>query len=98
MLGMFAYASSFNQAISSFTTSNVETMTVMFLDATVFNQDIIGWDTSSVTNMESMFNNAETFNWDLSGWDVDAVTSCGGFSVGTDNWTEPKPQFTSCTP
>ena len=45
-----------------------------------------------------MFQGATSFNQDLSGWSVNNVTSCTDFSDGATSWSDPKPNFTSCTP
>jgi surface protein len=48
-------ASSFNQDISSWDTSNVQDMSYMFCNAESFDQDIGDWDTSNVETMNKMF-------------------------------------------
>ena len=72
---MFRGATSFNQDLSGWDTSNVTATMMMFYEATSFNQDLSGLDTSNVTSMAFMFYNAESFNQDLSGWDTSNVVT-----------------------
>jgi surface protein len=96
MINLFFEASSFNGQISSWDTQNVTDMRNMFQDASNFNQDLSTWNVSSVTLMQRMFRNASSFNQSLLVWDVDQVTTCTDFSLDADDWTETKPNFTSC--
>jgi hypothetical protein len=53
----------------------------------------------NVTAMNRMFYNATAMNQDLSSWSVNPnVGTCSDFAFGTTSWTEPKPNFTNCTP
>jgi len=71
----FAFAdTNFNQPLSNWNVSTVESIRFMFEDNPAFNQDITGWDTGSTTLFTRMFYNATAFNQDLSGWNVSSGT------------------------
>ena len=77
MSNKFNGATSFNQDISSWDTSNVTDMSRMFYQSN-FNRDIGGWDTSNVIDMSYMFyatggGSYTNFNQDISGWDTSKV-------------------------
>ena len=71
MKELFYYNYDFNQDISSWDVSNVNSMERMFTDSN-FNQDISNWDVSGVYNMKHMFYSTP-FNQDISSWEVSNV-------------------------
>ncbi|WP_434337675.1 BspA family leucine-rich repeat surface protein [Mycoplasma capricolum] len=94
---MFSEATSFNQDISSWNTSNVKYMDFMFSNAYNFNQPIDNWNTSNVTDMGYMFDGATSFNQDLSKWNTSKVREKHNQDIGYTNvfnWKpEHKPKF-----
>ena len=99
MQTMFDENKIFNQDISSWDVSNVTIMSFMFNKSDDFNQDISSWNVANVTSMNRMFFEAGVMNQDLSSWSVNPnVVACSDFSFNANAWTEPKPNFTNCTP
>ncbi len=78
MQSMFENATSFNQEINHWDTSNIEDMGSMFNNASAFNQNIGDWNTAMVTDMNGMFNNASAFNQNIGAWNTEKVTDMSG--------------------
>jgi len=72
---IFNSATSFNQDISIWDTSNITNMYGMFAQAYAFNQNIGNWNTANVTDMNSMFSNATAFNHNIGNWNTANVTN-----------------------
>lgn len=83
MDSMFYEAKAFNQDITGWDVSNVESMNSMFRATPYFNQDIGEWDVSGVGRMNSMFRNASVFEQNLSEWDVSYVAESSNFATGS---------------
>ena len=66
---------SFNENISNWNVSKVESMKGMFYNAVSFNQDISNWWVSNVWWMNDMFHNAVSFDQNIFNWPVHALCS-----------------------
>lgn len=81
---MFEGATAFNQDISGWNTTEVNSMKEMFYNASTFNQPLNSWDVSNVTDMDFMFKDAKAFNQDLSQWCVPLISSLpNSFATGS---------------
>ena len=81
MSQLFKERKAFNQDISNWDVSNVNSMESMFKDAQSFNQPIGDWDVSNVTRMEFMFSGANSFNQPIGAWDVSNVNNMNSMFV-----------------
>ena len=78
----------FNQDISGWDTTNIETMEYMLRGAGAFNQPLNTWNTSKVTSMVATFSGCLNFNQDLSSWDVSNVTSMNNMFEATNAFNQ----------
>ena len=69
----FKDRTTFNEDISGWDVSSVNSMARMFYGASAFNQPIGNWDMSNVTSLQGMFQ-ASTFNQSIGEWNVSSVT------------------------
>ncbi|WP_434323718.1 BspA family leucine-rich repeat surface protein [Mycoplasma capricolum subsp. capricolum] len=67
---MFNEVKEFNQDLSKWDTSNLESINGMFKGAHKFNQNLSKWDVSNVRIFDYAFYGTKAFNQDLSSWDV----------------------------
>jgi surface protein len=86
---MFQGASSFNQPIGHWNTTQVNNMNSMFSGAQKFNQPIGNWNTGKVNNMEAMFESASSFNQPIGNWNTGNVTSMTFMFLGASSFNQP---------
>ena len=86
---MFQNASTFNESIESWDTSNVTNMSFMFQSASAFNQPLNLWNTSNVTDMSGMFQNATLFDQPLNHWNTSQVTNMSDMFYNATAFNQP---------
>ncbi len=79
----------FNQDISNWDVSNVETMDGMFAENEYFNQPIGKWNTHSAINMADMFCSAERFNQPIGNWNTAKVSNMSGMFENAYSFNQP---------
>ena len=72
-------ATSFDQDLNSWDTSNVDNMFSVFYNCSQFNGDIYSWDTTNVENMSFMFYNCDLFDQSLAAWNIGNVSNFTNF-------------------
>jgi len=80
--GMFRETEVFNQDLSSWDVSKVNSMYEVFARSRAFNGSLAGWEPgvalTSGCNLGAVFRGAEAFNQELSSWDVSKATNMYG--------------------
>lgn len=80
------HATSFNDNISTWDTSNATDMSTMFYGCTDFDNDISEWDVSNVRTMQQMFDECQSFNQYIGGWDTANCTNMNSlFRIANPN-------------
>lgn len=71
----------FNQDISGWDTSDVQSFTDLFSGATSFNQDLSSWDVGNATGFTGMFEEATSYDQSFNGWEFQRNESYGIFGT-----------------
>ena len=92
LIVIFERCRAFNQDLSSWNTSNIQSMGRIFNGCTNFNQDLSDWDMSSATDLHRMFNgtNLSVENYDkiLNKWSQQSVNSNVNFNANGVNYSQ----------
>ncbi|WP_394388150.1 BspA family leucine-rich repeat surface protein [Shewanella woodyi] len=86
---MFRDATTMDDDINHWDTSNITNMLDMFRGASAFDQDISSWDTSKVFTMQAMFEGASTFNQNISIWNTSKVSSMLSMFQNASDFNQP---------
>lgn len=81
--------STFNEDISHWDTSSVQSMSKMFYINRSFNQAIGNWDTSNVKNMSFMFSLNKAFNMPINDWNTSRATDMQSMFQQNDAFNQP---------
>ena len=87
LANMFYAASSFNQDISGWNTSQVQNFSGMFVVSN-FNQNISSWDTSNGTGFGIMFLNNTHFNQPIGAWDTSSAQDMSYMLYGATSFNQ----------
>ncbi|MBW8182348.1 BspA family leucine-rich repeat surface protein [Shewanella nanhaiensis] len=86
---MFRDATTMDDDINHWDTSNITNMLDTFRGASAFNQNISSWDTSKVFTMQAMFEGASAFNQNISTWDTSALITMLTMFQDANDFNQP---------
>ena len=89
LAAMFRGATSFNESINHWNTTNITSLSQTFYGTTTFNQPLDNWNTANVTTLSETFYGASTFNQPLNSWNTVKVTSLYRTFRGATAFNQP---------